>query len=240
MGGAVSGEELAHARDCRVGRARRGDSRARRPGPGPVRHRRCRYRSQSRCAGGRGAAAFRRPDAGAHAPGGAGRWRHRPAHRAGGPAGQCRCAADERWCRLPMSGSTPISRKCSWPTCASASRSPSPPISMAARSLSWPCLGPGRRLRLGLRAAAGAERQRQLDQDRAARAGAHRAGSRRVEGPSVARGAFSVSAQVDVHDQSGPMVSSATPATAMHGDTGDDTSAATDTLIAQILAANRQ
>ena len=51
---------------------------------------------------------------------------------------------------------------------------------------------------------------------------------------------LSVSAQVDVHDQSGPLVSSATPATAMHGDTGDDTRAATDTLIAQIVAANRQ
>jgi membrane fusion protein (multidrug efflux system) len=51
---------------------------------------------------------------------------------------------------------------------------------------------------------------------------------------------LSVSAQVDVHDQSGPMVSSATPATAMRGDTGDDTRAATDALIAQIVAANRQ
>lgn len=51
---------------------------------------------------------------------------------------------------------------------------------------------------------------------------------------------LSVSAEVDVHDQSGPLVSSATPATVMRGDTGDDTRAATDALIAQILAANRQ
>ena len=51
---------------------------------------------------------------------------------------------------------------------------------------------------------------------------------------------LSVSAEVDVHDQSGPLVSSATSATVMRGDTGDDTRAATDALIAQILAANRQ
>ena len=51
---------------------------------------------------------------------------------------------------------------------------------------------------------------------------------------------LSVSASVDVHDQSGRLVSSATPATVMRGDTGDDTKAATDALIAQILAANRQ
>jgi membrane fusion protein, multidrug efflux system len=51
---------------------------------------------------------------------------------------------------------------------------------------------------------------------------------------------LSVSAEIDVHDQSGPLVSSATAATVMRGDTGDDTRGATDALIAQILAANRQ
>jgi membrane fusion protein (multidrug efflux system) len=51
---------------------------------------------------------------------------------------------------------------------------------------------------------------------------------------------LSVSAEVDVHDSSGPLVSSATPATAMRGDTGDDSKGATDALIAQIVSANRQ
>ena len=51
---------------------------------------------------------------------------------------------------------------------------------------------------------------------------------------------LSVSAEVDVHDQSGPLVSGATPATVMRGDTGEDSKAATDALIARILAANRQ
>ena len=51
---------------------------------------------------------------------------------------------------------------------------------------------------------------------------------------------LSVSVSVDVHDQSGALVSSATPATVMRGDTGEDSKAATDALIAQILAANRQ
>jgi membrane fusion protein (multidrug efflux system) len=49
---------------------------------------------------------------------------------------------------------------------------------------------------------------------------------------------LSVSAQVDVRDQSGPLVSSAPP-TVMRSDIGED-AAKVDALIARILAENRE
>jgi membrane fusion protein (multidrug efflux system) len=49
---------------------------------------------------------------------------------------------------------------------------------------------------------------------------------------------LSVSADVDVHDQSGPLVATASATTVMRGNTGDDTKAATDALIAKILSEN--
>jgi membrane fusion protein (multidrug efflux system) len=50
---------------------------------------------------------------------------------------------------------------------------------------------------------------------------------------------LSVSAQADVRDQSGPLVSSAAP-TVMRSDIGEDTTAKLDALIARILAENRE
>ncbi len=50
---------------------------------------------------------------------------------------------------------------------------------------------------------------------------------------------LSVSAQADVRDQSGPLVSSAAP-TVMRSDIGEDTTAKVDALIARILAENRE
>jgi len=49
---------------------------------------------------------------------------------------------------------------------------------------------------------------------------------------------LSVSASVDVHDQSGPRVAGTTPASVMRGDTGEDVSAKVDALVRKILAAN--
>ncbi len=49
---------------------------------------------------------------------------------------------------------------------------------------------------------------------------------------------LSVSADVDVHDQSGPLVATTSATTVMRGNTGDDTKAATDALIAKILSEN--
>jgi len=49
---------------------------------------------------------------------------------------------------------------------------------------------------------------------------------------------LSVSADVDVSDQSGPRVAGAPPAGVMRGNTGEDTSAKMDALVARILAAN--
>jgi membrane fusion protein (multidrug efflux system) len=49
---------------------------------------------------------------------------------------------------------------------------------------------------------------------------------------------LSVSADVDVSDQSGPRVTSAPMAGVMRGNTGEDTSAKVDALVARILAAN--
>ena len=49
---------------------------------------------------------------------------------------------------------------------------------------------------------------------------------------------LSVSADVDVHDQSGPLVGDAPPQGVMRGDAGDDIKAETDALIARILADN--
>ncbi len=49
---------------------------------------------------------------------------------------------------------------------------------------------------------------------------------------------LSVSAQVDIRDQSGPLVAATSATGVMRGDTGDDTRAQTDALIAKILAEN--
>ena len=49
---------------------------------------------------------------------------------------------------------------------------------------------------------------------------------------------LSVSASVDVRDQSGPQVASSSVSGVMHGDTGEDTEAKVDALIARILADN--
>jgi len=49
---------------------------------------------------------------------------------------------------------------------------------------------------------------------------------------------LSVSADVDVTDQTGPRVASAVPAGVMRGNTGEDTGAKVDALVAKILAAN--
>jgi len=49
---------------------------------------------------------------------------------------------------------------------------------------------------------------------------------------------LSVSADVDVTDQTGPRVASAVPAGVMRGNTGEDTGAQVDALVAKILAAN--
>jgi membrane fusion protein (multidrug efflux system) len=49
---------------------------------------------------------------------------------------------------------------------------------------------------------------------------------------------LSVTADVDVHDQSGPLVASTTLAGVMRGNTGEDTSRQVDALVAKILAAN--
>jgi membrane fusion protein, multidrug efflux system len=49
---------------------------------------------------------------------------------------------------------------------------------------------------------------------------------------------LSVSADVDVTDQTGPRVASAVPAGVMRGNTGEDTGAEVDALVARILAAN--
>ncbi|HYS45462.1 MAG TPA: HlyD family efflux transporter periplasmic adaptor subunit, partial [Rhizomicrobium sp.] len=49
---------------------------------------------------------------------------------------------------------------------------------------------------------------------------------------------LSVSATIDVRDQSGPRVASALPAGVMRGDTGEDVSAKVDALVRKILAAN--
>jgi membrane fusion protein (multidrug efflux system) len=50
---------------------------------------------------------------------------------------------------------------------------------------------------------------------------------------------LSVSARADMRDQSGPLVSSAPP-TVMRSQTGDDSTAEVDALVARILAANRE
>ena len=60
---------------------------------------------------------------------------------------------------------------------------------------------PGRRHRRRLRAAAGAERHRQLDQGGAARAGAHRARRRRSSRPHPLRVGLSMDAEIDVTQQ---------------------------------------
>ncbi|HWM61722.1 MAG TPA: HlyD family secretion protein, partial [Rhizomicrobium sp.] len=49
---------------------------------------------------------------------------------------------------------------------------------------------------------------------------------------------LSVSADVDVSDQSGPRVTSAPATGVMRGNTGEDVSAKVDALVAEILAAN--
>jgi membrane fusion protein, multidrug efflux system len=49
---------------------------------------------------------------------------------------------------------------------------------------------------------------------------------------------LSVSADVDVSDQSGPRVTSAPATGVMRGNTGEDTSAEVDALVVRILAAN--
>jgi membrane fusion protein (multidrug efflux system) len=49
---------------------------------------------------------------------------------------------------------------------------------------------------------------------------------------------LSVSATVDVHDQSGSTVASAPPASVMRGNTGEDVGAQVDRLVKKILAAN--
>ena len=49
---------------------------------------------------------------------------------------------------------------------------------------------------------------------------------------------LSVSAQVDVHDQSGPRVASARAAQVMRGETGEDIGAKVDAMVARILAEN--
>jgi membrane fusion protein (multidrug efflux system) len=49
---------------------------------------------------------------------------------------------------------------------------------------------------------------------------------------------LSVQADVDITDQSGPRVASAAPTGVMRGNTGEDTSAHVDALVAKILAAN--
>jgi membrane fusion protein (multidrug efflux system) len=49
---------------------------------------------------------------------------------------------------------------------------------------------------------------------------------------------LSVTADVDVHDQSGPMVASTPVTGVMRGNTGEDTSREVDALVAKILAAN--
>ncbi len=49
---------------------------------------------------------------------------------------------------------------------------------------------------------------------------------------------LSVSAEADVRDESGPLVSSAAPAAIMRGDTGADTKAHSDALIKKIIAEN--
>jgi membrane fusion protein (multidrug efflux system) len=49
---------------------------------------------------------------------------------------------------------------------------------------------------------------------------------------------LSVSAAVDVHDQSGPRVAATGPAGVMRAETGEDTSAKVDALVAKILAEN--
>ena len=111
-----------------------------------------------------------------------------------------RHAADGGGAARPMSGSTPISRKCQLARHAHrpAGRR-SPPTSMAA-SVTYhgqvEGLGAGSRQRL--RAAAAAECLRQLDQDRAARAGAHRARSGGAGAIIRCASAFRSTSRVDV------------------------------------------
>jgi membrane fusion protein (multidrug efflux system) len=49
---------------------------------------------------------------------------------------------------------------------------------------------------------------------------------------------LSVSVEADMRDQSGPLISSAAPAAIMRGDTGEDTRAQSDALVAKIIAEN--
>ena len=111
--GAVSGEELAHARDSV--RAAEAALAAAQGG---------RDQTLSQIQGtdiannpdvlsAEATLAQRRHRPGPYAHRRAGRRRGRPAHRAGGPAGGGRHAADGGGAARPMSGSTPISRKCS-------------------------------------------------------------------------------------------------------------------------------
>ena len=61
--------------------------------------------------------------------------------------------------------------------------------------------------------------------------------ARAAEGNPLRIG-LSVSAIVDVSDQSGPRVAGAPLAGVMRGNTGEDTSAEVDALVARILTAN--
>jgi membrane fusion protein (multidrug efflux system) len=49
---------------------------------------------------------------------------------------------------------------------------------------------------------------------------------------------LSVTADVDVHDQSGPRVASTPVAGVMRGETGEDVNARVDAMVARILSAN--
>ena len=225
----VSGEELAHARDAVAAARAAVNAAARQPAADQCHHRRHRHRPQSRCAGGGSPVARRRHRLWPHAPHRAAGRRDRPAHGAGRPAGRRRHAADGGGAAVAMSGSTPISRKCSWPACGSASRSTVKADIYGGGVIYHghiEGLGAGSRQRL--RPAAAAECLRQLDQDRAARAGAHRAGSRGTGRPSVAHRPVSVTADADVRDQSGPLVTISVGPGTTRADTGEDSGPVAD------------
>ena len=178
--GAVSGEELAHARDaCRRPQAAV-DAARRRPGSEPVASSGHRRRRQSRCAGGRSAVAHRRHHAG----------HMRIVAPVDGVVAQRTVQVGQQVAAgTPLMAVVPLSQclggRQFQGSAACSDMRIGQPVTVTAdiyggkRHLSRPCRRPGRRFGQRLRAAAAAECHRQLDQDRAARAGAHRARSRR-------------------------------------------------------------
>ncbi|MEJ1968280.1 MAG: hypothetical protein WDN03_06520 [Rhizomicrobium sp.] len=78
----------------------------------------------------------------------------------------------------------------------------------------------------------------QLDQDRAARAGARRARPAGIAATIRCAWALSVAVSVNVHDTSGPSVASFRPLRTMTADSADDGTAQADALIRRILSEN--